>query len=111
MVAVRELMAQARDVIMMRRVVGAAIEPDGVAIVPLVNVAGGGGGWSGAASNGGFGILPAPAGVFVMRGKEVAWPPALNLNWVILGRQLVAIVLFLAIRAIVRALVADRPGR
>ena len=70
---------------------------------------GGAGGGSGQPSTGesteggGFGLWATPAGVYVIKGETVTWQPALNLNRVILGGQIVAIVLFVTIRAIVHA--------
>ena len=65
---------------------------------------GGGGGGGDTEGNGGagFGITAKPAGVFVIRDGDAEWKPALDLNRVILGGQLVAIVAFLALRAIFR---------
>jgi uncharacterized spore protein YtfJ len=111
----QELLAQARDVMTVRRVFGEPIEKNGVTIVPVANVmgaAGGGPGPSSSADNtgGGFGLRLTPAGVYVIKDGEVTWRPALNLNLVILGGQLVAMVVFLTIRAIVQARTARRPA-
>ena len=111
----QELLAQARDVMTVRRVFGEPIEKNGVTIIPVANVmgaAGGGPGPSSSADNtgGGFGLRLTPAGVYVIKDGEVTWRPALNLNLVILGGQLVAMVVFLTIRAIVQARTARRPA-
>ena len=72
--------------------------------LPAAKVRGGGGGGGDTEGNGGagFGITAKPAGVFVIRDGDAEWKPALDLNRVILGGQLVAIVAFLALRAIFR---------
>src|ERR687883_652094 len=113
---VHELLAQARDVMTVKRVFGEPIEKNGLIIVPVANVLGGAGGGSGPASSGenaaggGLGVWATPAGVYVIRDQTVTWQPALNLNRVILGGQLVAIALLLTIRAIVQARTARRFG-
>src|ERR1700726_2347950 len=56
----------------------------------------------------GFGVSSRPVGAFVIKGGEVSWQPALDLNRVILMGQVVAIVALLTARAIVKAL-AKRP--
>ena len=49
-----------------------------------------------------------PAGAFVIRNGSVSWNPALDLNRVILGGQIVAIVALLVVGSIIRARVARR---
>jgi len=44
-----------------------------------------------------------PVGAYLIRGDEVSWRPAVDLNRIILGSQIVAIVALLTIRAIVKA--------
>ncbi|MFD0521998.1 hypothetical protein [Paractinoplanes durhamensis] len=48
-----------------------------------------------------------PLGVFVLTGGKVVWRPAIDVNRVVLGGQLVAITALLVARALVRA----RAGR
>src|SRR5215218_6298381 len=105
---VQELLSQSRDAMTVKRVFGDPIERDGVTVIPVANVSGGAGGGSGGSadeqgSGGGFGLRATPAGVYVIRGDQVSWEPALNLNHVILGGQIVAIALILALRAFWRA--------
>ena len=108
---VREVLDQTRDAISVKRVFGDPVERDGVTVIPVARVlggAGGGGGTSphdvaGSGAGAGYGVRATPAGVYVIRGDSVEWEPALNLNRVILGGQLVAIVLILAIAAVLRA--------
>ena len=75
----------------------------------MATVRGGGGGGTGSdgagaaeGSGGGFGLVAHPTGVFVIRDGEVSWRPALDLNRVVLGGQLVAIVALLTIRSVVK---------
>ena len=52
---------------------------------------------------GGFGITTTPVGVFVIQDGDVTWRPAVDVNKIIVGGQLVAVVALLTIRAIVKA--------
>jgi uncharacterized spore protein YtfJ len=100
---VDSLLAQARESMTVKRVFGEPIERDELTVIPVANVMGGFGGGSGdQRGNGsgggvGFGIRATPAGVYVIDHGRVRWEPALNLNAVILGGQIVAIVLFLTL--------------
>jgi uncharacterized spore protein YtfJ len=107
---VDEMLQQANDAIAVRRVYGEPIERDGSLIIPAAKVAGGGGGGSDDEGNGGggFGVKARPAGVFVVRpGGDVSWQPALDINRIVLGGQVVVIVLLLVLRSILKS----RAGR
>jgi uncharacterized spore protein YtfJ len=107
---VQTILSQARDAMTVKRVFGEPIERNGVTVIPVATVAGGGGGGSGSSNEDGggsgggvgYGMRATPAGVYVIRGDDVDWEPALDLNRVILGGQIVAIVLFMVIRSILR---------
>ena len=102
---VDEMLQQTNDAITVRRVYGEAIERDGSLIIPVAKVAGGGGGGSDTEGNGGggFGVRATPAGVFIVRaGGEVSWEPALDLNRIILGGQVIAVVALLVLRSILK---------
>jgi len=103
---------------MVSRVFGAPIERDGVTVVPVATVSGGGGGGGGSGtpatgedsetetpqgegSGGGFGFSARPAGVYVIRNGDALWRPAVDVNKLALGGQLVAIVALLVIRSVV----------
>jgi hypothetical protein len=68
-------------------------------------VRGGGGGGGDTEGNGGagFGLTAKPAGMYVIRDGDAEWKPALDLNRVILGGQVVAIVALLVIRSIFKS--------
>ncbi len=103
---VDEVLSQARDTITVKRVFGEPIERDGMTIIPVANVMGGGGAGSGdspsegAGSGVGFGVRATPAGVYVVRGDTLKWEPAVDMGRVILVGQLVAIVALLVLRSI-----------
>jgi uncharacterized spore protein YtfJ len=107
-----DLVKRAQDVLTVRRVFGEPIERDGVTVVPVVRFAAGAGAGSDdgdqhgggrsirrGGSGGGYGLKAIPAGVFVIRDGAVRWRPAVDVNRVILGGQLVAITALLTLRA------------
>jgi uncharacterized spore protein YtfJ len=105
---VKETIEAARDSMTVRRVYGEAYERNGVTVIPAASVQGGAGGGSGeeagkTGGGGGFGMRARPVGAYVMRGEEVRWEPALDLNRVILGGQVVALVALLVLRSIRRS--------
>ena len=106
---VLEVVAQARDAITVKRVFGEPYERNGVTLIPAARVQGGAGGGGGEGPDGqgkgsgtGFGLSARPVGAFLIRGDEVTWRPAVDLNRIVLGTQVVAIVALLTVRAIVK---------
>jgi uncharacterized spore protein YtfJ len=98
------VLAQARDSMTVRRVFGEPIEREGLTLIPVANVMGGFGGGRGDQQSGdsggggaGFGVRATPAGVYVIDHGRVHWEPALNLNAVILGGQILALVMLLTL--------------
>ena len=101
-----------QDSLTVRRVFGEPYERDGVTVIPVAAVRGGGGGGRGEREHpggdeeegegGGFGLMAKPVGVYVIRGGEVCWQPALDLNRVIVGGQLVALAALLVARRAVK---------
>ncbi len=87
-----------------KQVFGEPIERDGVLFLPAAKVRGGGGGGGDKQGNagGGFGLTARPAGMYVIRDGNATWQPALDLNRVIIGGQIVAIVALLVLRSILR---------
>lgn len=96
---------QMRDAITVRRVYGEPYQQDGVTIIPAAHVAGGGGGGGDTAGNGGagFGLSARPVGAWVIKGGDVTWRPAIDLNRTIFMGQLVGIVMVLSLRSILTA--------
>jgi uncharacterized spore protein YtfJ len=87
-----------------KQIFGAPIERDGVVYLPAAKVRGGGGAGGDNEGNGGggFGLTAKPAGMYVIRNGDAEWRPALDLNRVILGGQLVAIIALLVLRSILK---------
>jgi uncharacterized spore protein YtfJ len=99
-----DIIERAQGAMAVDRVFGKPIERDGMTIVPVANVRGGAGGGTGEkeaqrGSGGGFGLLAKPSGVYVIKGESVRWRPAIDVNRIILGGQIVMIFVTLAIRA------------
>jgi uncharacterized spore protein YtfJ len=107
---VRQTIEQAKDTMSVRRVFGDPYEKNGVTVIPAARVQGGAGGGGGEGPDGtgggsgvGFGVNARPAGAFVIRGDEVDWRPAIDVNRVILGGQLIAIAALLLARAVIKS--------
>ena len=105
---VQELISGARDALTVKRVFGEPYERNGVTIIPAASFAGGaGGGGDNSPEHGGAGaglrLMAKPSGVYVVRGDDVSWRPALDLNRVILGAQAVAIALLFTWRSVAKA--------
>ncbi|WP_203907646.1 spore germination protein GerW family protein [Rhizocola hellebori] len=93
-----------------QKVFGSPISQDGITVVPVAKVSGGGGGGGGVdgkgesgGEGGGVGVSAKPLGVFVIKDGKVGWRPAIDINKVIIGGQIVAVVALLVIRAVLKA--------
>ena len=107
---VQKMVDQARKAITVRRVFGDPYEKNGVTVIPAARVqgaAGSGGGegpdGQGQGSGGGFGLQARPAGAFVINGEDVQWRPAIDVNRVIMGGQLIAAAALLLAASVVRS--------
>ena len=106
----QQILSSAQDAMSVRRVFGDPLEAGGVTIVPVAIIAGGGGGGSKSETDGGagFGLSARPAGVFAVHDGEVRWRPAVNVNRVILGGQLVGLTAILAVGSLVKLWLSRR---
>jgi uncharacterized spore protein YtfJ len=118
MTKLEEVLAGAEQSITVRRVYGEPYEKNGVTIIPAARIMGGAGGGGAAepmapeadqaaggrptGSGVGFGLSGRPAGAYVIRGEEVKWVPAIDINRVLFGMQVVLIVFFLVLRSIAK---------
>ena len=104
---VMDVINEAKSAMRASEVFGAPYEKNGITVIPAARIAGGAGGGGDQqqpqAGGMGFGVSSRPVGAFVIKGDEVRWQPALDLNRVILMGQVVAIVALLTARAIVKA--------
>jgi len=130
------LLDKVSDHLSVRRAFGAAYEKDGTLIIPVALVAGGGGAGTSRTrrgnpatgrrpegddpahdaapqdpepkdAGGGFGGLVLPTGVYVVKGDQVRWVPAVDTTIVVLGSLALARLLA---RAWTRRRLAVRPG-
>jgi uncharacterized spore protein YtfJ len=107
---VAKTIQDAKDMITVRRVYGEPYEKEGVTVIPAARVQGGAGGGTGEGPEGqggrgtgtGFGVNAKPAGAFVVKGDDVSWRPAVDVNRVILGAQVVAVLALLVARSIAK---------
>jgi uncharacterized spore protein YtfJ len=107
---VQEIVDGARDALTVKRVFGDPYEKNGVTVIPAASVRGGAGGGSGEGpegngkgGGGGFGLTARPAGAYVIRGDQVTWQPAVDVNRIILGAQVLALAALLTVRTIAKA--------
>lgn len=107
---ITELVEQSKDSATVKRVFGDPVQHGDILVIPVARIAHGGGGGSGegrrtegetgSGSGGGYGVGATPAGVFVVKNGDVRWHPAVDVNRIVLGGQIVGIVLLLTLRAI-----------
>jgi uncharacterized spore protein YtfJ len=103
MVNIEEVLAQARESMTVKRVFGEPIEKEGMTIIPVAKIAGGGGGGGGQDEEGaggsgvGYGVNAQPLGAYVIKEGNLSWQPAIDVNRVILGGQIVAIFALIAL--------------
>jgi uncharacterized spore protein YtfJ len=112
-VAVLETIREAMDHASADTVFGHPVNHDGVTILPVARLSGGGGGGSGTGPEvdehqpggigGGLGLTAKPLGVFAVRDGRVSWRPAIDVNKVIVGGQIVAVVALLVVRSILKS--------
>ena len=100
------ILQRVEDAMNPRRVFGDPVQVGDVTVLPVATVGGGGGGGQkgehGNDHGVGFGLGVRPAGVFVIRDGDVRWRPALNLNRVILGGQIVGLAAILTFGSLLR---------
>ena len=93
----QELISSARDVISVKRVYGEPYEKNGLTVIPAATVRGGGGGGTGdseegdSGGGGGFGLTARPAGAWIVEEGNATWKPAVDVNRIVLGGQVIAL--------------------
>lgn len=103
---VDEMLEGAREAMTVKRVYGEPIEREGLTIVPAADVRGGGGGGGDKENNGGggFGLSARPVGVYVVKGGEIEWEPAVDVNRISIMGIAAGIVALLVLRSVIKAL-------
>ena len=112
---IRDVFSQARKVITVQRVFGAPYSRDGITVIPAAAIRGGVGGGVGTSadgesegSGGGLGMTGRPVGAYVIRDGQVTWQPAIDVNRIVLGAQILGVVALLTVRAINKARAKSR---
>jgi len=108
---VQTMIDRARDGLSGRLVFAEPVERNGVTVIPAARIqgtAGGGGGegpegQGGRGSGGGFGLSARPVGAFVVKGTDVAWQPAIDVNRIVFGAQVVAVAAMFVFRTALKA--------
>lgn len=114
-----ELVRRAQDNATVTRVFGEPVTQDGVTVIPVAKISGGGGAGTGKkegdrpgqGSGGGFGVGAVPLGVLVVKDGKVRWQPIVDVNRVILGGQVVVIAALLTVRTLIRLRARDKGRR
>ena len=97
--AVFEGLRGTRDALSVKRVFGDPYDLDGMSVIPVARVAGGAGGGGGEGTRNeetgggfgtGFGMQARPIGVYQVRDGEVVWKPAVDVNRLARGGQVLA---------------------
>lgn len=104
-----EMLAEAKDMITVKRVYGEPYRSDGITLIPAAAVRGGVGSGEGEATEstpagrgGGIGVSARPVGAYQIKGDEVVWVPAADVTRVIITGQIVAVIALLIIRSFFR---------
>ena len=97
-----KILDQVKDVVTGATVFGAPYEKDGVTVIPAAKVSGGGGGGqdAGEAGGAGVGLDARPAGAFVIKGSDVSWIPAIDVNRIVFVGQIVLLAAILSWRSV-----------
>jgi uncharacterized spore protein YtfJ len=120
----RDVLAEVREVVShadASKAFGTPVVQDGTILLPVAKVGGGGGGGGGTApaeaghnaggTGGGFGLSAKALGVYVLRDGDVRWVPAVDVNRIVLGGQVIVVAALLLARAIVRSRSVASHGR
>jgi uncharacterized spore protein YtfJ len=104
---VADVLVKAREAMTVRTAFGEPIVQGDVVVLPAAKIRGGAGGGGSedadGGGGGGFGVTTTPIGAFVIKDGEVRWRPAVDINKIVMGGQLVAIVALLSLRSIMKA--------
>ena len=100
----QELLDNATRGVSASQVFGEPYEKDGVTVIPVARVIGGGGGGYGReeGSGSGYGVMAEPVGAYVITEGRVKWEPALNVNKIVTGALVLGAVSVIAAPRIIR---------
>jgi len=110
----QEMLTQARDAVTVKKVFGEPYQHNGITIIPAAKITGGAGGGGGTGGNqergfgGGYGVMSSPVGTYVIKGDQVKWIPAVDVNRAMLVGAVITIFTLGTIRSIVKTLAKHR---
>ncbi len=93
----QELISGAHDAVSVKRVYGDPYEKNGLTVIPAATVRGGGGAGTGvdgegeSGGGGGFGLTARPSGAWIIENGGATWRPAIDVNRIVLGGQVIAL--------------------
>jgi uncharacterized spore protein YtfJ len=105
----KELIGGVRDMITVKRVYGDPYEHNGLTLIPAASVRGGAGGGEGKRGEGetgvggGLGITARPSGAWVIKDGDAEWKPAIDVNRIVMGGQIVGLAAILVVGRILNA--------
>lgn len=98
----QNVLTGAQEALTVHRVFGEPVTVGDTTLIPTAAIGGGGGGGANGAGGGaGFGMHGRPSGLFVLRGDQVSWKPAIDVNRIVLGGQFVAMSALLLMASLV----------
>jgi uncharacterized spore protein YtfJ len=100
-----KILDQVRELVTSSAVFGEPYEKNGLSLIPVSRVWAGGAAGQGSPEQegGGGGLQSRPVGAFVIKGGQAKWLPSIDVNRLILGAQIVAIVAILCLRSVAKA--------
>ncbi len=104
----QQTLAHAQEAMTAKRVYGEPYERDELTIIPAAAVRGGGGGGNAGTEDdsqgggAGFGLHATPKGAWVIEHGNATWKPAIDVNRIVLGGQIVAFAALMTVREIVK---------
>ena len=111
----QDMISGVRDAISVSRVYGDPYEKNGLTVIPAATVRGGAGGGIGehegveSGKGGGYGMVARPSGAWIIEDGTVAWKPAVDVNRIVLGGQIVALAAILVTGRILAVHARRRP--
>ncbi|HZC30934.1 MAG TPA: hypothetical protein VE261_05405 [Gaiellaceae bacterium] len=114
---IQELISGVRKTISAERVYGEPYEKNGITVIPAAVVRGGAGGGvddhdgKETGKGGVYGLNGRPSGAWIIEGDVVAWKPAVDVNRIVFGVQIVALAAILVAGRIIATHARPARGR
>jgi hypothetical protein len=106
---IQEVVSGARDVVSVKRVYGDPYEKNGLTVIPAATVRGAGGGIGaadeehGESKKSGFRMTARPSGAWIIEDGSATWKPAVDVNRIVLGGQMIAMTAILVVGGVLLA--------